>query len=112
MDEQKACWRRVRTKGQLRYALLYGGLVWGVPVGLLFVVGDFIVSLIENHFTFSFMSGDLFGRYIFEMVFFYISGWILGLLMWNRYEREYSKSVERDGFETAATQHVVRPELR
>jgi hypothetical protein len=92
MDEkQKASWRRVRAKGQARYALLYGGVAWGLPAGLLLMLANFIFSLIESHFTFSFPSAYTFGRSIFTMVGFYVSGCILGWLMWNRYEREYSE---------------------
>ena len=94
MDEkQKASWRRVRDKGQLRYALLYGGVVWGLPVGLLFVTGDLVFRLIENRSAVSLITGSPFGKYIFQVTVFYLSGVALGLLMWNRYEREYSKSL-------------------
>ena len=93
-EEQKASWQRVRSKGQLRYALLYGGVVWGLPIGLLFVLVNVVASLVESHFTFSLMSGFSFGKSIFTAVGFYFSGCILGWLMWNRYEREYSETVD------------------
>jgi hypothetical protein len=94
MDEkQKASWRRARAKGQLRYALLYGGVVWGLPLGLLFVAVDLVFRLIDKRSIVSLIASAPFGRYIFQVAFFYLSGLVLGLLMWSRYEREYSKSV-------------------
>jgi len=93
MDEkQRVSWRKVRARGQLRYALLYGGVVWGISLGLFAVAGDFVVRSIKNHFMTSLFLSAPYGKYIFQLTFFYFSGLILGLLMWNRYEREYSKS--------------------
>gem|GEM_PF-1377100 len=88
-EEQDSSWRRVRVKGQLRYALVYGGVVWGLPTGLLFVLLNLIFSLAESHFAFSSMFVYSIGKSIFPAVGFYFSGCILGWLMWNRYEREY-----------------------
>jgi len=93
MDEkQKASWRRVRARGQLRYALLYGGVLWGLSAALLFVAGDLVFHIIQNGFTISLFGGLPFGRYVFQTTVFYLSGVILGMLMWKRYEREYSES--------------------
>ena len=83
----------MRAKGKLRYALLYGGVVWGLPAGLLLMLAHLIFDLIESHSSFSFISGSSFVKSIFTVVGFYISGCILGWLMWDRYEREYSEPV-------------------
>ena len=92
-EEQLERWRKVRANGQLRYALFYGGVIWGIPSGLLFAGGTLIFQFIWNHAPFSFNAGDA-GRSLFEIAVFYFEGCVLGWLMWNRYEREYSKSVQ------------------
>ena len=98
MDEkQMESWRTVRAKGRLRYALVYGGLLWGAPAGLLIVAIDFLFQLVSDHFSSAFVSKALLGRYLFYVAGFYLSACILGLLMWNRYEREYLLSLKPNG---------------
>jgi hypothetical protein len=110
MDEkQLESWRTVRAKGRLRYVLLYGGLFWGAPSGLLMVATDFLFQVVRDHLSRAFIIEALLPRYPFYVAGFYLSGCVLGLLMWNRYEREYLSSLKPNVAPAAATQ-VVGPE--
>lgn len=94
MDQkQRESWERVRSKGELRYTLFYGGVVWGIPIGLFEGIIHFVVELFMNHFSLSFLSLNYFGFAIFSLGFFYFSGCVLGFLMWNSYEKKYQRTL-------------------
>ena len=94
MDEKQIeSWRKVRVKGQTRYALFYGGLIWGIPAGLLAVAADILFEFIWDRSGFSVITLASLGKYLFEIGVLYFDACVLGWLMWKRYERQYLKSI-------------------
>jgi hypothetical protein len=94
-EKHRRSWERVRANGQLRYSLFYGGVIWGTSFGVLQLVLRFIFILVRNHFTLTFLNGNFIAFSAFSIIFFYFAGCILGSLMWNRYETNYLKSINR-----------------
>lgn len=90
--KERFAWERIRKKGKLRFVFLYGSLFFGVPAGALITV---LSKLFENNFSFNnIVSMNLFFEMIPRIIVFAIFGIIMGLLLWNDYEKRWKKATK------------------
>jgi hypothetical protein len=75
-SEQKEKWKRIRSKGKIRFILLRGVLSWGFPVGLIYSLW--------THWSESIMI-----KVLSIVIFMVFGGFIWGLLYWMSMEKKY-----------------------
>ncbi|WNS75697.1 hypothetical protein RRV45_01205 [Bacillus sp. DTU_2020_1000418_1_SI_GHA_SEK_038] len=77
-SEQKEKWKKVHSKGKIRFILLRCMLGWGLPVGLIYSLW--------THWSENIMIKTQ------SVIIFMICGLIGGLLYWMAMEQKYRKS--------------------
>lgn len=92
--KQIKSWENARKKGRKSYVLIYGILLWGIPVALL---GELFIRITKYGFTLDIFNKDhFFQSMIFRTITFIIAGIFFGLYMWVKMENKYQKSIENN----------------
>lgn len=81
-DDQFKAWEKTRTKGKLKFVLVTGVLLWGLPM-LIFM------AFINKPFTDGFTSKSA----IIHCIVWPLAGVVYGLLTWHYSERKYKKNL-------------------
>ncbi|HEX4415465.1 MAG TPA: hypothetical protein VH107_17670 [Lacipirellulaceae bacterium] len=79
-DQEAARWEKKRQQGQLRFTVIFGILLWGLPVGLIWPVA--MSAILGWKFTFPFRA--------LSMAVFMFGGIFFGRRLWNSFERRYA----------------------
>jgi hypothetical protein len=74
-------WEKTRKLGIVKFILIYGVLLWGVPVGIIWTI---IMEII-------FLGNAWFSTLIIALIVFPISGIAFGSIMWHYAENNYNK---------------------
>lgn len=87
-ERKRAAWEKHRTKGIIRYVLKMGLLYFGLSYFLIWV---FLVPLIDNSFSFSFIYRETFTtRAITYGIVSIFWGLLMGLVLWKGNEKRYA----------------------
>lgn len=90
--QQRQKWAQIRRMGKYRYLLVYGILLWGVPVALCYAVAT---TLVDNGFSIQpVLSSPLLRRLFVAKVFislllFPVGGSGVAWWLWEYYEKKY-----------------------
>jgi hypothetical protein len=78
-------WENTRSRGETRFALLYGSAFWG---GWMFVFMSCARVFYEHRIlSWPYLLGSL--------VIWPIGGYLLGLTMWDKFEKRYNKPTNK-----------------
>jgi hypothetical protein len=92
--KQMEKWENIRNKGKMSYVVIYGILLWGIPVSIL---GELFSRITKYGFTLDVFNSDHFvSSIIFRTITFIIAGIFCGLYMWDRMEKKHQKSFEKN----------------
>jgi hypothetical protein len=83
-QNQREWWSQKRRKGKLHFVLLWGGVLWGLPLGIIWILSDFLFT---NNYTEN--SAQFFDKAIFMLCSFFIGGCLFRVYDWNKNESKY-----------------------
>lgn len=82
-------WSEIRKKGQNKFILKHGVLIYGLFLAFCFVGGKILYHFIADNFDFSYINMKFIGENTFLFVFFLFFGVVLAWQVWRRKEREF-----------------------
>ena len=91
--KQREKWARIRRLGKLRYMIIYGIVLWGLPVAVLYV---FITTFLDNNFSIQqVLQSALLRRLFFAKLFISLTlfptcGFAVSWWLWDYNEKKYS----------------------
>jgi hypothetical protein len=78
-------WEKTRKLGIVKFTLIYGVLLWGVPVGILWTLSILIF----------FPSGAWLSTMVIALIVFPIGGITFGRLLWQYAENNYQNHLKQ-----------------
>jgi len=89
-SEDKLRWDKLRSKGRARFILVRGGLMWGLPLGIVWNLVEFVRGGREM------LVSRFFDEGLFMLCGFFLGGCLFSAYQWNSYENKYRSTDSPD----------------